>query len=532
MRIRFDLFRLDRSINRIMGKLTLITSFLIVLTVTGSTLGQDQINLLSGRIQNNGFPTGWTQSGQNYNHRLTYRRSTGFFFERTFADGKCSFRYQRAVPNGDYQLTTQFTQDGNGPNVVMNGEPLARSMPIKITDGKLDITIRVEGEGKVWGTIKSMSLVKVRTMRMPPIVSSSFAPVGFVSGPNDTEMTESQTQCPAITPINTRLRYGNAKSGPLVKAWKFGDIATIVRTPGVHVNPDGNARAYMVGNRGLVDIQNGVKIKVGNTFMTFATYNKKFNKSFVPLWLDAERRGFVTGTHVFDAFALASIPFSPSSRSESSHVGGGRGKPVTQIVDGIKYYVSTTSVTQTCEGVSQDCYLDSATISAFVIPSLPDPPATVDPLKERVRLRQIGWAYYPSTRRSTFAVAGDLGPVANFGEATIAFQQFLRFGRTISIPPYRPNADYVTCPTGSSPENWNGCLFPGFEQYEKGPRIKAQALGGPMIFVLFDKDDRIMDGVITQQIINSRGSQAMTRAGGEAFVRRCLRSVPELANLL
>src|SRR5687767_9720076 len=81
--------------------------------------------------------------------------------------------------------------------------------------------------------------------------------------------------CAPVTKINTRLKYGDNYKGhvaPLVRAWKLGDIATIVVTPGIHVNPDGNARAYSVGDRGLVGIENGVKIWDGGKYKDYYTY--------------------------------------------------------------------------------------------------------------------------------------------------------------------------------------------------------------------------------------------------------------------
>ena len=112
----------------------------------------------------------------------------------------------------------------------------------------------------------------------------------------------SNNQCPEITKIETKLQYDDS----VVKAWRYGNLATIVLVPGVNVNVDGSPRAYSVGNKGLADIQNGVSILDGSDYIDFDTYRTRYGKSFTSHWLDAESKNFAVGTKQFNAFALYS----------------------------------------------------------------------------------------------------------------------------------------------------------------------------------------------------------------------------------
>ncbi len=115
-----------------------------------------------------------------------------------------------------------------------------------------------------------------------------------------------EIQCPEITRINTTLRYEDS----VVKAWRYGDLVTIVLVPGVNVNVDGSPRAYSVGNKGLANIQMGVKILDGDEYVGYEAHVEKYGRGFGSLWLEAENNDFAVGTRQFDAFALYSRPGS------------------------------------------------------------------------------------------------------------------------------------------------------------------------------------------------------------------------------
>lgn len=355
--------------------------------------------------------------------------------------------------------------------------------------------------------------------------------------------SHSFAQCPLITKVDTKLVFGEGeknKPAPLVEAWRYGDLATVVLVPGVNVNPDGSPRAYSVGNKGLVDIQNGVKIldidpkTKKPAYLDFADYRRIYGVGFTSLWLDAEAKNFDGRTRQFDAFALYSHP-------TITIVGNGRGRPKTQAVaeNSIRYYISMTSTTQGSfpDDSDQGHYLDSGQIPAFVVPRLPKKPKPpkqpkpTDPLTSLLGERQLAWAYYPDTNRSTFAMGGDTGPVAKFGESTIAFQQLLRFGEILPIPNFKADAKYTKCNLNSPPSTWKDCLYPGFVKFGDGGRIKATSLPGKTIFVFFDKDEKITDKTVDNQAIQMKGQVELEKIGKNKLYD-CLKQMTELKDLL
>lgn len=332
-------------------------------------------------------------------------------------------------------------------------------------------------------------------------------------------------QCKNFSEIKTKLKFGDGKNAKVIKAWRYGNLATVVVVPGVNVNPDGSPRAYSVGNLGLVDIQNGVKIWDKGKFITFDTYLDRYGESFTKHWLEAEKKNFAKGTKRFDAFALYS--------SSGQIVGNGEGSPQVQDIPGspIRYYVSTTSTVNDYPQSDQRRYLDSGAIPAFVIPGIPKGATVVDPLTDLLASRQFGWAYSPTTRHSTYAIGGDTGPAAKFGEATMAFQQMLRFGEILPLPKFRADANYKVCQTGSPTSTWTDCLYPGFEKFGSRGRIKATAFSKPTIFVFFDKAVKLQDKTITFEAITNKGKVEMNKLGGEQMLISCLSAKAELKNL-
>ena len=337
------------------------------------------------------------------------------------------------------------------------------------------------------------------------------------------------TQCPEITKIDTKLKYEDS----VVKAWRYGDIATIVLVPGVNVNVDGSPRAYSVGNKGLANIQMGVKILDGDKYIGYEAHVEKYGKGFGSLWLEAERNNFAAGTRQFDAFALYSRP-------GSSIVGNGKGKPKTQSVAGesIKYYISMTSPNAQQTNFPEDDqrrYFDSGDIPAFVIPRKGDAPH--DPLTLLLAERQLAWAYYPDKNRSTFAIGGDKGPKAKFSEATIAFHQLLRYGTVIPIPHYKADASYDKCSIDALPSAWNDCLYyPFYQREDTETHLKTDVLRvanlRDTIYVFFNKDVTVTDTTVTGEIIQTKGKAAMDEIGGLSNLMNCLKEIPELSNLL
>lgn len=332
-------------------------------------------------------------------------------------------------------------------------------------------------------------------------------------------------QCPAVTKVATKLKFEKK----IVEAWRLGNLATIVLVSGVNVNPDGSPRAYSVGNLGLVDIQNGAKIFDQNEYIDFDTYQKRYGHSFTRHWLAAEIDDFKLGTRQFRAFAL----YAPDKHSI---VGNGNKGPKPQAVAGssLLHYISMTSTRQgSYPDDDQRAYLDSGTISAFVVPGVPDPPTVIDPLIALLSTRQLAFAYHPGKNRSTFAIGGDTGPETKFGEATMAFQQLLRFGEVLPIPNYRADAKYVTCDLAAKPSAWRDCLYPGFVQFMQTSRIKAVGLSGHTVFVFFDKGTKVTDSIVTQAIIENKGQAELDKLGGKSGLGNCLRErIPELTDLL
>ncbi len=340
----------------------------------------------------------------------------------------------------------------------------------------------------------------------------------------------SNNQCPEITKIETKLQYDDS----VVKAWRYGNLATVVLVPGVNVNVDGSARAYSVGNKGLADIQNGVKIFDENDYIDFETYRTRHGKSFTSHWIDAENKNFAVGTKQFDAFALY-------SSDNSSIVGNGKGKPKTQKVAGeaIEYYISMTSSSSQQANFpksDQRRYFDSGEIPAFVVPRRGST-VPVDPLTLLLAERQLAWAYYPDKNRSTFAIGGDQGPRKKFGEATMAFHLLLRYGSILPIPHYKADAQYTKCSTATSPTTWTNCLYyPFYQRTDSETHLKTDKLRvdnlKDTIFVFFDKNVKLEDATVTKEIIQSKGKTAMENVGGLSKLIGCLKQMPELTNLL
>lgn len=337
------------------------------------------------------------------------------------------------------------------------------------------------------------------------------------------------TQCPEITKIETELRYEDK----VVKAWRYGDIATIVLVPGVNVNVDGSPRAYSVGNKGLANIQMGVKILDGDKYIGYEAHVEIYGKGFGSLWLEAENNDFAVGTRQFDAFALY-------TDHGSSIVGNGKGKPKTQSVAGesIKYYISMTSPNAQQTNFPPDDqrrYFDSGDIPAFVIPRKGNAPH--DPLTLLLAERQLAWAYYPDKNRSTFAIGGDKGPKAKFSEATIAFHLLLRYGTVMPIPHYKADASYDKCSIDALPSTWNDCLYyPFYQKVDSDTNEKTDVLRvanlKDTIYVFFDKDVKVTDTTVTREIIQTKGKAAMENIGGLSNLMSCLKEIPELSNLL
>lgn len=333
-------------------------------------------------------------------------------------------------------------------------------------------------------------------------------------------------QCPEITIIDTKLRFEDS----VVKAWRYGDFATVVLVPGVNVNVDGSPRAYSVGNKGLANIQMGVKILDDGKYIDYETHVQKYNKGFGSRWLEAEQNNFAAGTRQFDAFALY-------SGNGSSIVGNGKGQPKTQNVVGesIQYYISMTSPNAQQKSFPEDDqrrYFDSGEIPAFVIPRLGDAPH--DPLTLLLSERQLAWAYYPEENHSTFAIGGDIGPKAKFSEATIAFHLLLRYGNVMPIPHYKADASkYTKCPIDDLPSTWNDCLYDPFYQrvdtdtHKKTDVLRVDNLKDT-IYVFFNRDVVVTDATVTREIIESKGQSAMDAIGGIDRMVSCLRQIPEL----
>jgi hypothetical protein len=340
----------------------------------------------------------------------------------------------------------------------------------------------------------------------------------------------SNNECLEITKIETKLQYEDS----VVKAWRYGNLATIVLVPGVNVNVDGSPRAYSVGNKGLADIQNGVKILDEGEYVDFDIYRTRHGKSFTSHWIDAETKNFAVGTRQFDAFALY-------SSDGSSIVGNGKGKPKTQKVAGesIEYYISMTSPSSqqaNFPNSDQRRYFDSGEIPAFVVPRRGST-VPVDPLTLLLAERQLAWAYYPDKIRSTFAIGGDQGPRKKFGEATMAFHTLLRYGSVLPIPHYKANADYTKCPTDVMPTNWTNCLYyPFYQREDSETHVKTDKLRvanlKETLFIFFNKDVKVDDATVTKEIIQSKGKNAMENIGGIDKLISCLKHIPELANSL
>lgn len=333
-----------------------------------------------------------------------------------------------------------------------------------------------------------------------------------------------------ITRINTSLKYEDS----VVKAWRYGDLAAVVLVPGVNVNVDGSPRAYSVGNKGLANIQMGVKILDGDKYIGYEAHVEKYEHGFGSLWLEAERNDFAVGTRQFDAFALY-------SSDESSIVGNGQGRPKTQDVAGepIQYYISMTSPNAQQRGFPEDDqrrYFDSGEIPAFVIPRLGSPPH--DPLTLLLSERQLAWAYYPDKNHSTFAIGGDIGPKAKFSEATIAFHLLLRYGKVTPIPHYKADASaYTQCPSNVPPASGSDCLYtPFYQRRDTQTNSKTDVLRvdnlRDTIYVFFNKDVKVTDATVTRAIIETKGQSAMNTIGGMDKLVSCLRQIPELKHHL
>lgn len=362
-------------------------------------------------------------------------------------------------------------------------------------------------------------------------------------------------QCPTVTRINTELKYETKT----IRAWRYGNIATIALVPGMNVNVDGSPRAYSVGSRGLSAIHNGVNIlgEDGKYHECKDNYVDANGNGCGKLWLEAEQGNFALGTPQFHTFALVRDPSIPDNDPKFNLIGNGKGKPLTQKVEGeaIEYYVSTTSVTQN-DGSSpteQRHYLDAGEIPAFVVPGKPEQPRNptapripIDPLTQLLGKKQMAWSYYPTTEKSIYSVVGDTGPPRKFSEASIAFHLLLRFGRVTPIPNrianLGENGRYENCSLETFLTN-GSCLYRPFYQRnytetQNGPRIyenriKVENLG-QTIFVFFDKDKILNPPKFTNEIIQEKGKGLMSSTfGDENKLKSCLKQrIPELTNLI
>lgn len=357
-------------------------------------------------------------------------------------------------------------------------------------------------------------------------------------------------QCEVVTKINTKLKFGAERNAPTVQAWRYGNLATVVLVPGVHVNVDGSPRAYSVGNKGLTTILNGVKVlakdRISNKlkYMDYDEYKNNYGVNFTLLWLEAEANNFGVGTSEFDAYALyvrdelvedSRVLNSEDKPVKVNLVGNGKGSPKTQTVEGesVKYYISTTSSKQAdFPSSDQRSYLDSGEIPAFVVPGRGKITNPIDPLTDKLGKQQLGWAYYPEKNSSTFAIGGDTGPAGNFGEATMAFQQLLRYKTILPIPHYKAEGNYVKCSVDASPLTWKDCLYDGFYKQKETNLLRAASLPKPTIFVIFNKDVKVDESRVTRELIQNKGKTAMENIGGVSNVSKCLKTIPELRNLL
>ncbi|MEJ7624232.1 MAG: murein L,D-transpeptidase catalytic domain family protein [Pyrinomonadaceae bacterium] len=326
---------------------------------------------------------------------------------------------------------------------------------------------------------------------------------------------------PNITRIATNLKYNEEP----IKAWKYDDLLTIVLVPGVNVNVDGSPRAYSVGNKGLANIQMGVRIKdTDGVFRGYLGYKAIYGHGFGSKWKAAEEANFAAGTDEFKCVGLY-------TDSAGKIIGNGTVGLKKQTVPGepIEYYISTTSFTQSgFLDSDQGRYLDAGSVPAFVIPE-----ESNDPLTIRLAKRQLAWSYYPSTKLSTFAVGGDHGPKEKFSEATIAFHQLLRYGSVLPIPHYKPNAAYVNKRSAPPPaDQWVDCLYRPFTQ--KAPPeqdiLRVSNLEDT-IFVFFNKNNKVMDNV-EFDLIQTRGQAELNNIGGLDQLKIILNQIPELNTIV
>jgi len=207
-----------------------------------------------------------------------------------------------------------------------------------------------------------------------------------------------------------------------VRTIVFDDGSFAMRLP-MNVNADGAPGAYTQGDHGFTYITNGVDLWRDGRRIDCRDRRNNCRQRF----LEAERRGFAPGTDEFCAFGIAvdaMLDTGPVPCRKGVVFGNGKGKPrlggVLRSVAGedVSYYVSTTSLTHPVGG--QQSYLDAKLVPAVVIP-----------MSRAESLGQVVWTRHGS--QDAFAVAGDTGP--NFGEASIALHQLLRYGMLVEQSP-------------------------------------------------------------------------------------------------
>lgn len=150
-----------------MRKKISLTALLLAFILSGSIFAQtgpnkinSAIDLLGGAVQQNGLPAGWTTAADNYECTVKFTESGAIYFERRLKDEKCSFAFTAEVPEGEYVLQTDFTIDGNGSEIFLDGAPLEKKHKLVTAGGKIRVGIQTKGIGKVWGWINKMTAAR------------------------------------------------------------------------------------------------------------------------------------------------------------------------------------------------------------------------------------------------------------------------------------------------------------------------------------------------------------------------------------
>lgn len=144
-----------------MRKFIYALALLFLISADLSIFGQNTVDILSGKTQTNGLPEGWITAADNYECTVKFTESKAIYFERTSKYEKCSFDFTKEMPEGEYLLKTGFEIDGSGYEIFLDGAPLKKERRLKTADGKIRVGIRTEGEGKVWGWIRKMTLTRI-----------------------------------------------------------------------------------------------------------------------------------------------------------------------------------------------------------------------------------------------------------------------------------------------------------------------------------------------------------------------------------